>query len=189
MAKRTGLVVRPDAPARAPGRPPTGPLPVYGETLPPLDRAEVARLVPSIDADAVEEIGGLLDSFNGRARRVCLGLLGGASLLQAAASAGVARNTVDHWRQTDAAFQRAVGLCLDLGSALYEGELHSRALAGPDDRGSMRALELVVKARNPDYRDKQQIQMGVLHVFKQGLSDAGGWRSEALPGPDVIENP
>lgn len=189
MAKRTGLVVRPDAPARAPGRPPTGPLPVYGEALPPLDRAEVARLVPSIDADAVEEISGLLDGFSGRARRVCLLLLGGASLLQAAAGAALSRGTLDNWRQGNAAFQRAVGLCLDLGSALYEGELHSRALAGPDDRGSMRALELVVKARNPDYRDKAQIQMGVLHVFKQGLSDAGGWKSEALPDAGIIDNP
>ena len=156
---------------------------MYGETLPPLDRAEVARLVPSIDADAVEEISGLLDGFNGRARRVCLLLLGGASLLQAAAGAALSRGTLDNWRQGNAAFQRAVGLCLDLGSALYEGELHSRALAGPDDRGSMRALELVVKARNPDYRDKQQIQMGVLHVFKQGLSDAGAMAPVAPPGP------
>lgn len=154
---------------------------MYGEALPSLDRAEVARLVPSIDADAVEEISGLLDEFSGRARRVCLLLLGGASLLQAAAGAALSRGTLDNWRQGNAAFQRAIGLCLDLGSALYEGELHSRALAGPDDRGSMRALELVVKARNPDYRDKAQVQMGVIHVFKQALSDAGGWRGEALP--------
>ena len=165
-----------------------GPMPQYGESLPPLDRAEVARLLPTVGAAAVEDIAGLLDGFNGRARSICLLLLGGASILQAAAGAGLARGTLDNWRQADAAFQRAVGLCLDLGSALYEGELHSRALAGPDDRGSMRALELVVKARNPDYRDKQQIQMGVLHVFKQGLSDAGGWRGEALPAPGIIEN-
>ena len=158
-----------------------GPMPQYGESLPTLDRAEVAKLLPTVGADAVEDIAGLLDGFNGRARSICLLLLGGASILQAAAGAGLARGTLDNWRQADAAFQRAVGLCLDLGSALYEGELHSRALAGPDDRGSMRALELVVKARNPDYRDKAQVQMGVIHVFKQALSDAGGWRGEALP--------
>ncbi len=158
-----------------------GPMPQYGESLPPLDRAEVAKLLPTVGADAVEDIASLLDGFNGRARSICLLLLGGASILQAAAGAGLARGTLDNWRQADVAFQRAVGLCLDLGSALYEGELHSRALAGPDDRGSMRALELVVKARNPDYRDKAQVQMGVIHVFKQALSDAGGWRGEALP--------
>ena len=156
-------------------------MPVYGESLPALDVAEVQRLLPELEADAVAELAGLIGGFNGRARRVLLSLLGGASLLQAAAGAALSRGTLDNWRQADAAFQRAVGLWLDLGSALYEGELHSRALAGPDDRGSMRALELVVKARNPDYRDKAQVQMGVIHVFKQALSDAGGWRGEALP--------
>ena len=160
-----------------------------GETLPALSQAEVARLVPELDEAGIAEMAGLIGRFNGRARRVCLRLLGGASLLQAAAAAGIGRTTLDDWRQRELEYQRIVSLCLDLGSALYEGELHSRALAGPDDRGSMRALELVVKARNPDYRDKAQIQMGVLHVFKQGLSDAGGWRAEALPGPDVIDNP
>ena len=189
MARKTGVIVRPDAPAATRGRTAIGPMPQYGEELPPLDVAEIKRLVPELPPDAIEEMTGLLSSFGGRARRVLLSLLRGASILAAAASAGIGRATVDDWRQREPAFQRAVGLCLDLGSALYEGELHSRALAGPDDRGSMRALELVVKARNPDYRDKAQIQMGVLHVFKQGLSDAGGWRSEALPGPDVIENP
>lgn len=160
-----------------------------GETLPALNQAEVARLLPELDEAGVAEMTGLIGSFGGRARRVCLRLLGGASLLQAAAAAGIGRTTLDDWRQRELAFQRCVSLCLDLGSALYEGELHSRALAGPDDRGSMRALELVVKARNPDYRDKAQVQMGVVHVFKQALSDAGGWRGEALPEPDVIDNP
>lgn len=181
MARKTGVAVTTASLPVRPGRVPEGPLPAYGEALPAIDRAFLKGILPELDAETIDGIGGLLDSFNGPARRVCLSLLQGASILQAAASAGKAKNTIDSWRQADVTFQRAVGLCLDLGSALYEGELHSRALAGPDDRGSMRALELVVKARNPDYRDKAQVQMGVIHVFKQALSDAGGWRGEALP--------
>lgn len=158
-----------------------GPLPVVGEDIPGVDPAAVQRSCPWMFPEDCEEIGGLIGRFNGRARRVLFALLEGKSLAQASAIAVIGRDTLDNWRRNVQEFGYAVTLCHDLGSALYEGELHSRALAGPDDRGSMRALELVVKARNPDYRDKAQVQMGVIHVFKQALSDAGGWRGEALP--------
>lgn len=162
---------------------PLGPYPSSDSVrLPDVAVGTVLALVPWLDDVGAAEIAGTLQPFNGRARTILLALLEGRSALAAAARAGVSTAAVDGWRR-DPEFSDAFDLCYSMGSAHFEDELVQRALAGPDDRGSMRALELVVKARNPEYRDKAQVQMGVVHVMGGILRDAAGWRvNEASTG-------
>lgn len=160
----------------AAGYQPMGPLTATdGPRLPDIKGHEVERLLPWMEAGEAENLAGLLSAFSARARRILLSLLSGASLRRAAASGGIGESTLSNWRRVPE-FDNAIEVAQVLGSARYEDELHDRALGGPDDRGSMRALELVVKARNADYRDKSQVQHGVVHVMAGVLRDAGGWR-------------
>ena len=123
-----------------------------------------------------EQISGLLAPFNGRARTVIIKLLAGWSRGMAAAAAGVDSDTVRDWEKRDPEFAQATAKALNLGfAAVYESELYDRAL-DRSDRGSMRALELVVKARSPEYREKNQLQIEVLQRVEQAGSNLlAGW--------------
>lgn len=120
---------------------------------------------------------GLLEPFSTRARMVIVSLLRGYSQRMAAATAGIDDETVRVWGKRHPEFAQAVQKAASLGfSRTFERELHQRALAGPDDRGSMRALELVTKARAPEYREKQQIAMEVTHRAEIALGGmVQGW--------------
>lgn len=110
-----------------------------------------------------EVIAGLLRPFNGRARTVLISLLRGHSQGMAAAAAGVDTDTVTRWTKREPQFGEAVKLASDLGfRSVYEAELYDRAL-DRGDRASGRLLEVLLKSRSADYRDKAQVSMEVTH--------------------------
>ena len=105
-------------------------------------------------------------------------LLSGKSLRIAATMAGFSPETIRQWLQKYPDVRYAVLTAEAIGASVFERELERRALAGSDDRGSVRALELVVKARMPEYRDKTQVQMDVVHKAESAVLDiVGDWRT------------
>lgn len=172
------------------GGPKTGPL-AGDEATDILVTADVHALAKNLTLDGgdfqvitpVEEIRGLLAPFSNRARHILVSLLRGYSIRMAAANVGLTDETVRLWGKKAPEFAQAVQRASNLGfSRTFERELHSRAMAGTDDRGSMRALEMVVKARAPEYREKQQVHMEVVHRAEQALGGmVQGWeQNEAL---------
>lgn len=164
---------------------------------PPLLIKDVRELRTNLTLDAgdfrvelpEDTIRGLLEPFSTRARMVIVSLLRGYSQRMAAATAGISDETVRLWGKAHPEFAQAVAKASNLGfSRTFERELHQRALAGPDDRGSMRALELVTKARAPEYREKQQIAMEVTHRAEQALGMmVQGWSDDAAADSQATE--
>lgn len=152
---------------------------------PPLLSKDIRELQNNLTIDGgdfvvkldTEVLSGLLRPFNGRARHILVSLLRGYSQRMACAGAGIDPETLRRWGLKHPDFAAAVKQAESLGfSRVFERELYSRALAGSEDRGSMRALELVTKARAPEYRDKSQVQMEVVHRAQEATSGAfGGW--------------
>jgi len=122
---------------------------------------------------------GLVAPFDGKRRAVLTALLNGSSKSMAAAGAGVTPRSVQLWEKADEAFRNAVAAAEQIGFAgVIESELYRRALAGQEDRGSMRALEMVVKSRDAAYREKSQISLEVVQRAEEThrrLVD--GWNS------------
>lgn len=166
------------APAPRIGRPPLGPFPADGVEPAPLDLDTLHQLTSILavvgDADAV---GGLLRPFNGRARAALVAALQGRPDGLCAAAAGIALSTLKLWRSQHEAFRLAYQTASEWGfSGALEGELYRRALAGADDRGSARLLEVALKARSPSYRDKQQTQLTVIHEAREHRRQlVAGW--------------
>lgn len=144
------------------------------------------QFTASLSQDVIDELRGCISKFNSRARVILVGLLNGFSLKQATLRAGRTSDCAERWAKVDPEFREAMELCKQYGTAfVYESELERRALAGSDDRGSMRALELVVKARDASYRDKSQVE--VAHVIAAQNAEAqltSGWRDVTpIEGP------
>ena len=162
---------------------PTGtePIPVTEGEIEIVTRGAQRVLVPG------DALRGILGPFNGRARSILLSLLGGHSMGMASAGAGISKNTLDRWRQSDPAFGEAVTLAYDIGfSAGIEAEAYDRAM-DRTDRASGRLLELILKARSPDYREKSQLQLEVVARVGSALDTlVGGWTPEPA-APDSIE--
>lgn len=186
----------PDTPART-GRPELGPM--LDASTPELAEPQIAELRQHLKLDGgdfavtldVEALRGLLLPFNGRARVVLVALLRGFSQRMAAASAGIDPETLRRWGVRHREFADAVKQAEGLGfSRVFERELYSRAMAGPEDRGSMRALELVTKARAAEYREKSQVQMEVVHRAQEATTGAfGGWeQGDTLTTPPVVND-
>lgn len=98
-------------------------------------------------------IAKLLEPWESWQRTFLVGLLNGLSKTKAAARAGITVRTTQLWQKKDRAFAEAVANCEAIGiGTVLEPELYRRALAGKSDAGSMRALELVLKSRCPEYR-------------------------------------
>ena len=101
------------------------------------------------------DVAHALAPFEGRKRAFLVRLLNGRSKRAAAAGAGISVRATQLWAKADRDFAEAVAFCGEVGFAtVIEDELYRRALAGPSDSGSMRALELVAKSRDPRYRDR-----------------------------------
>ncbi len=139
-----------------------------------LDGGDFAVIVPT------EEILGLLRPFNARARHVLVSLLRGYSRKMAATNVGIDSETLANWGKRVPEFAQAMTRAESWGfSKVFERELYSRALAGPEDRASGRLLEVVLKSRDAAYRDKSQVHMEVLHRAQEAVAGAfGGWEHE-----------
>lgn len=158
----------------------------------PLDPSEKLSLANVAVNAAIRDIGldarpdaqlivGLLDGLRERAGesgyRIGLALAAGQSRGMAALAGGLTRQGLAAWCKRDRSVAMLLDSCEQLGfSTVLESELYRRALNGESDRGSMRALELVVKARDATYRDKAQVQMEVVHRAQEAVAGAfGGW--------------
>lgn len=73
--------------------------------------------------------------------------------------------------KADATLNALIEFAGDIGLARFEAELHDRALAGAGDRGSPRALEMVLKRHFPEYRDKAQVEM--THILRAAEAWSG----------------
>lgn len=140
--------------------------------------ADLESAVPEVEY--LRGLLGFLESRVGTAGRLLgLGMLRGLSMRQASFRAGVSDQTVRDWVRKDPELRRAV---LDLEgwrAATVEDEVTRRAFAGSEDRGSMRALELLAKATMPEYRDKHQVELTVRHAAEQAQSAAtSGWKRD-----------
>ena len=162
---------------------PQGPRPLSDEPLPiqEEDYQLVTRTGQSVAIPA-EALGGLLRPFNGRARQILLRLLAGHSLGMAAASVALSKDALDDWRKRDPEFGAAVTLCYDIGFSVgIEAEAYDRAM-NREDRASGRLLELILKARSPDYREKSQLQLEVVRrVEFAGHRMIAGWQPGSSP--------
>ncbi|HML98922.1 MAG TPA: hypothetical protein PKD75_10605 [Tepidiformaceae bacterium] len=186
----------PNAVRNVRGMKPLGPM--ADDVTPPLLPETIDQLAQHLTLNAdgfsvvslpAEEISGLLEPFNGRARGVLVAMLRGYSQRMAAATVGVTGDTVTDWGKRHPEFAQALRKAADWGfSRTFERELHQRALAGPEDRGSMRALELVAKSRAPEYREKQQIAMEVTHRAEIALGNmVQGWSDDGPADSDRTE--
>ena len=133
-----------------------------------------------------EELTQLLSPFDGRRRAFLTGLLNGRSRSMAAAGAGITLRSIQLWEKADPAFREASITAEQIGFAgVIESELYRRALAGQEDRGSMRALELIVKSRDAAYREKSQVTLDVVQRAEEaGLRFVEGWEA-AVPEKSV----
>lgn len=138
------------------------PFPGYTEHVEQWASAEL-EVTYSLPGDAwqvsvpVEAVADVLAPFGARKRAFLVRLLNGWSKKAAAAGAGVSVRTTQLWAKAELEFADAVHFCEEAGFAsVVESELYRRAFAGAKDKGSMRALELVLKSRSPKYRDAKR---------------------------------
>lgn len=139
-----------------------------------------ANLDPSPDSEVVT---GLLGAVKSRAGDVAMGIAGGLvrgmSRRMACNRAGISQEKLIGWCKADKELATLLVHCEQLGTGVFEHELFRRALAGDEDKGSMRALEMVAKARMPEYRDKVQQQIDVVHHATQAMDSAiDGWQGQ-----------
>lgn len=138
---------------------------------------------PIID---VETMTGLLRLAESRARdsgrAIAAALLAGKPWRWAAMEGGVHPATLDKWTRADPELRQCLSLCEQMGFArTIESELYSVAL-DRSHRGQIRALELVAKARAPEYRDKHQVEMTVRHTAEQAQAAVtDGWHADNAP--------
>lgn len=142
------------------------------QTLP----ADLANLDVYCPADRIEPpaewmIGLVLEAerrAGPKCRAVATQLLRGLPKSMATAAAGVSNNQIERWAEADRTLGDVLQQLESAGIArCLESELYRRATAGPSDRGSMRALELALKSRKAEYRDKQQMTLTVVASARQ----------------------
>lgn len=173
-----------------PGRTPLGPL--LDENTAAITVVDVKPLQDALSANIdgftvtipADVLTGRLGPFNTRARVILIHLLKGYSRGMAAVQAGVSEDALENWEKRVPEFRAATVWAHQTGfRRVFEPELYRRAMAGSEDRGSMRALELVTKARDSAYRDKSQVQHEIItRAQEQTASLTQGWQS--LDSPD-----
>lgn len=130
--------------------------------------------------DTNTKIRGCLAALKARAgdryERLGMALTAGHSWEVSANLAGLTLGTVRTYQRKYPDVSELLGECESVGFAIYELELQQRALAGSDDRNSARLLEILLKARRAEYREKQQLSIDVMHRAESRLADVvGGW--------------
>lgn len=90
----------------------------------------------------------------------------------------------------DPALREAYEVAESMAIAPLEDELRSRALAGADDRGSMRALEIALKAADPRYRDAASLQLTVVGAASRAEADVQNrWQPAEIAAPSGEPEP
>jgi hypothetical protein len=98
----------------------------------------------------------------------------------------VSETSIRRWEERHYELGEAFERLEQIGFAVtMERELYERAMAGPEDRSSARLLEIVVKARDPKYRDKAQIDITHSVASRKAMTSlTAGWQD----GPGGAEN-
>ncbi len=137
------------------------------------------------DDVGVEVMVGLVQRIEAHAgalgRLVAIQLLKGHAKYKACARAGTSENVFfRHVAAGNAELLDLLTQCERIGfSRTFEAELFSRALAGPEDRGSARLLEVALKQRDPSYRDKSDVSVTVVQQAREAaMIGAGGYAPE-----------
>ena len=127
---------------------------------------------------------GLLREVETRAgeggKRIAQALAAGQSRSMASLAGGISDKQLIMWCRADRELASLLDSCEQMGvSGVFESELYRRALGGEDDRGSIRALELVLKARRPEYRERSQVQMEIVTRAQESRAQiVSGWDNE-----------
>ena len=163
-----------------------------GPDLHPDDaRALAALLSPGpagfdIEVDA-RYVAGLLSKCRNRAGGesyavVARGLLRGLSRSMAVAGSGISYRTLNDQCLRDPEIADVLKECEQVGfSLIHEREMYRRAHAGAEDRGSVRMLEVIAKARDPQYREKYQVEHEhIVRAEERTARVLGGWQAERV---------
>lgn len=131
----------------------------------PAVKARITGLLNVVEARAGQKLG-----------RMAANLVAGMSMEGAAVLAGMSATYAQSYRKKYPDVAELLAECEQLGFQLYETELMRRALAGSEDRNSARLLEIVIKARRAEYRDRQQVSIDVMHRAESHHSAiVAGW--------------
>lgn len=128
------------------------------------------------------QVAGLLATCRSRAGEayasIALRLLLGYSRTMAVVGSGVPIRTMNDHCMRDQQLSAALSECENIGFSRHEAELYRRAHAGAEDRGSGRMLEMILKARGPQYREKYQVEHQHILAAEQATGAAlAGWRA------------
>jgi hypothetical protein len=115
--------------------------------------------LPSIFELAEEHLWGLTRGRIEREKVAILGLARGETRRTMAIRLGMGVSALEGYIARDGELREAVEFAEAIAIQPLEAELRSRALAGAEDKGSIRALEISLKKLDPAYRDNQQIQL------------------------------
>ena len=145
-----------------------------------LTREEIALglLYPMPPQMSEDEIIGLVEAVGTRSgsipmQKVAIRLAQGWSRSMAVLGSGISAPQLQRMCQKHPAAADILQQLEDAGFARrWEGELYSRAEAGKDDRGSLRALEMLLKARNPQYQEKSALNLHVMNAAERSIQGA-----------------
>lgn len=137
------------------------------------------REIVDADQQAARVVTGLIETIESRAGARDISLRLGVSLLvagkpraSAALAMGMMPRAFEARCKGDSQFGQLCDFAHAWGTSRYEVELHDRALAGTLDRGSARALEVVNKRYNPEYRDKAAMEITHILASQEARSSA-----------------
>lgn len=146
-------------------------------TLPDEDIA-VALLYNQAPELSADEKVGLIRRLGARAgvpgQKIGLNLLRGFPRQLALVGSGISIVQLNRMCKADPEFAADILACEESGFAsgpLYE--LYRRAMAGAEDRGSLRALEIIVKARMPEYGEKFAHEHRLIRDAEDSITRAG----------------
>lgn len=146
-----------------------------------VEREDVAspELMPRVPGELVVHTVLEAERLGGESgRRIATALLGGQSRTMAALAGGLTEGGLRDWCKKVPDARKVFDMCEQIGLAsTLETELYRRAMSGKDDKGSLRALELILKARRPEYREKSQLALEVVHRAETAMQSlTEGWQ-------------
>lgn len=148
-----------------------------------IEDVALGLLYPEPPRMSEDEKIGLIDRLGSRTgisvQKVAIRLVQGWSRSMAVVGSGITNPQLTHLCKNDPESAAILQQLEDVGFATrWEGELYSRAAAGKDDRGSMRALEMLLKARSPIFQEKFAVQHSLMTAAEGARRQATvGWNS------------
>lgn len=114
---------------------------------------------------------GHLRKLDRRGQQVVLAIASGESRRSAAVRIGITYSLLAAECSRPGPLSEAVAFASELQTGTFENELSRRALAGDSDRGSMRALELILKRQDPAYRDQGSLEIRAVTEAAKAVGD------------------